>query len=158
MSITIRSATLDDVHQMHFAAAPDYQPVRPEAFVEHLAKHAALVAFDCLGRVLGQVFYAVTGEGDEYSVYFYLLHVAPELRGQGIGSRLIDAIEEIARELGCRAVTLGVDIGNPAARALYERRGYAVFDRWTTLTYVTDPPLQITEDLMVCYLAQEAVA
>ncbi len=54
------------------------------------------------------------------------LWVAEDLRGQGIGSRLLHAAEELARARGCRWIGLSVGIEPPSpARRLYERLGYA---------------------------------
>lgn len=53
------------------------------------------------------------------------LFVAEERRSQGIGSRLLDEAERMARERGYRRIGLAVGIDNVRARALYERRGYA---------------------------------
>lgn len=50
--------------------------------------------------------------------------VAPEARGMGIGTALLDAVEEEAERHGCRTIRLDVIDTNPRARALYERRGY----------------------------------
>ncbi|MCC6317138.1 MAG: GNAT family N-acetyltransferase [Gemmatimonadaceae bacterium] len=51
--------------------------------------------------------------------------VSPDHRGQGHGHRLLAAAEELARQRGCRGVSLGsFDF---QARSFYERQGYAVF-------------------------------
>lgn len=50
--------------------------------------------------------------------------VAPELRGQGIGTQLLQAVCEHARVGGYRDVRLDVLDNNPRARALYERSGF----------------------------------
>lgn len=52
------------------------------------------------------------------------LAVLPDLRGLGIGSRLLEAVEREARERGCCKVTLEVREDNAPARGLYARRGY----------------------------------
>ena len=57
-------------------------------------------------------------------------------RGLGIGSRLVAAAEERATALGAARIGLAVEHGNADARRLYERLGYAewergdVVDRW----------------------------
>ncbi len=50
--------------------------------------------------------------------------VAPEWRGQGIGTQLLLAVCHQARENGYREVRLDVLDNNPRARALYERTGF----------------------------------
>lgn len=52
--------------------------------------------------------------------------VAPELRGQGIGTQLLQAVCEHARANGCADVRLDVLDSNPRARNLYEREGFVV--------------------------------
>ena len=52
------------------------------------------------------------------------LVVAPELRGQGLGSRLLEAVCAEARDRGCRTVALDVVDSNSGARALYLREGF----------------------------------
>ncbi len=50
--------------------------------------------------------------------------VADDARGMGIGTALLDAVEDKARQRNCDRVRLDVIDTNPRARALYERRGY----------------------------------
>ncbi len=50
--------------------------------------------------------------------------VADSARGQGIGTRLLDAVKARAAELGCSELRLDVIDTNPRARALYEREGF----------------------------------
>jgi GNAT superfamily N-acetyltransferase len=51
------------------------------------------------------------------------LSVIAEYRGRGIGRKLLAAVEDKARELGCAKVTLEVLEANPA-RNLYDTAGY----------------------------------
>lgn len=57
---------------------------------------------------------------------FYLdsIGVLPQYRGLGIGSMLINAMTEIARNEGHRFVGLIVDFDNPKAEELYSRLGF----------------------------------
>jgi ribosomal protein S18 acetylase RimI-like enzyme len=59
---------------------------------------------------------------------FYLQAVAvdDDQRGQGVGSTLIDHLENRARAGGCTRIVLDVATDNDSARRLYERRGMAV--------------------------------
>jgi GNAT superfamily N-acetyltransferase len=51
--------------------------------------------------------------------------VFPEHRGVGIGRRLLGAIEQHARELGCCRVTLEVQENNHRARRVYTAAGFS---------------------------------
>ena len=53
------------------------------------------------------------------------LFVAEEARGSGLGEAMVTAALEQARSRGCRRIELDVDAGNAAARALYEKTGFA---------------------------------
>jgi len=63
---------------------------------------------------------------------FYLLSIAvdKELRGEGVGSALIDSIEDQARANGSRRLSLDASAKNEGARRLYERRGMTVESQW----------------------------
>ena len=50
--------------------------------------------------------------------------VAPEARGRGVGTALIDALCREAARRGYQAIRLEVIDANPRARALYEREGF----------------------------------
>ena len=75
-----------------------------------------------LGRRLFRFIDAVP-DGD-----FYLMAVAvdDDQRGHGVGSTLIDHVENEARGRQCDRIVLDVASDNDDARRLYERRGMAV--------------------------------
>jgi ribosomal protein S18 acetylase RimI-like enzyme len=52
------------------------------------------------------------------------LAVLPSYRGQGIGTRLLEALESELASIGIRDLILGVLAGNDDAIRLYRRRGY----------------------------------
>ena len=52
------------------------------------------------------------------------LYVVPALRGQGIGSALLDRAEAIARQRGAEMLEINVDGQDADARRFYERHGY----------------------------------
>ncbi|MFD3879161.1 GNAT family N-acetyltransferase [Streptomyces microflavus] len=57
------------------------------------------------------------------------LAVHPALQSYGIGTFLVEAAERRIRTRGLRQAELAVEESNPRARALYERLGYAAYDR-----------------------------
>ena len=58
--------------------------------------------------------------------YLGILAVAPCLRGQGIGTRLLAEVQCRAVQAGCQSVCLHAERGNAGARRFYERHGYRV--------------------------------
>ncbi len=51
------------------------------------------------------------------------LYVVPELRGSGVGRRLVEAGVRVAREHGCHLLRLECGHGRTASHAFYERLG-----------------------------------
>lgn len=79
---------------------------------------------------------------------FYLAHlgVAEGMRGEGIGTRLVEHLLKLGRSAGFRIAALDVSAKNPQAQALYERLGFSVVEeRISTLPgianhrYMTKP-------------------
>ena len=52
------------------------------------------------------------------------MYVRPELRGRGVGGRLVDAFREWARGRGAQRLTVTAYATNAAALALYQSRGF----------------------------------
>jgi ribosomal protein S18 acetylase RimI-like enzyme len=52
------------------------------------------------------------------------LSVAPQLRGRGIGTRLLDFVDEELARRSIEDVKVAVMVGNTDAERLYERRGF----------------------------------
>ena len=54
--------------------------------------------------------------------------VSPALRGQGLGARLLQAVERHAVEMGFRRLRLDTHDGLAAAMRLYTSHGYVTID------------------------------
>ena len=65
---------------------------------------------------------ALWSEGAE--AYLQELYVVPDLRGQGIGRRLLEETLELARDAGATGIDLNTGETDTAARALYESVGF----------------------------------
>jgi putative acetyltransferase len=57
------------------------------------------------------------------------LYVLPERRGQGIGSRLVQATLDVARERACLSTELEVESSHARAAHLYRRAGFRALER-----------------------------
>jgi GNAT superfamily N-acetyltransferase len=114
-------------------------------------------------RPVGDVFLDC-GPADEPEVRRHLpgvprldhLEVPGPFQGRGIGTALIRAAEDHARQLGHGRIALGVGVGNANARRLYERLGYADWGHGTVVgTWVEHPddgpPVMLSEvcDMLV---------
>ena len=76
----------------------------------------------------GEIIGGCIAEAYEYHwsrMFLNELWVDEHYRHQGIGSMIIREVERIAREKGCRVVTLGT--ASYMARPFYEKHGYTVF-------------------------------
>jgi ribosomal protein S18 acetylase RimI-like enzyme len=71
----------------------------------------------------------VDGFPEERTWYLGLIIVAPAARGQGLGTRAIEALCTYARERGGAALRLAVVPANTGARRLYDRLGFAFVAR-----------------------------
>jgi len=97
------------------------QPLK-QAAGSNLRMRIALILFVPLMGIIDSI-----ADGD-----FYLPAIAvdKELRGDGVGSVLMDSIEERARAIGSTRLSLDVFAQNEGARRFYERRGMNVESQW----------------------------
>lgn len=58
--------------------------------------------------------------------YLDSISVSEDFRGQGIGSRLLEALPKLAKKANRSVIGLSVDEKNPKAKKLYERHGFKV--------------------------------
>ena len=81
------------------------------------------------GLVIGYAVVFVHPEADDTFPYrnghgeIYSLSVLPEQRGRGIGSRLLDRVDQELAARGITDLAIGVLTGNDGAIRLYQRRG-----------------------------------
>ena len=136
--VTVRPAALADIpqllalvrHYWDYERIPDFEALRVELLLQRLlaAPHlgAAWVA-EAQGRLSGYLV-AVTVLSLEHGglmAEIDELFVLPEARTQGVGSQLLAAAEAALAARGCVRLQLQLGVKNSAARAFYERRGYA---------------------------------
>jgi ribosomal protein S18 acetylase RimI-like enzyme len=101
-----------------------------EAYKRHKRGLSVLWVAELTGKgIIGQVFIQLTCDRPELAngndrAYLYSFRVQPEYRSSGVGTRMMETVEEDLRERGYRFVTLNVARDNERAQQLYIRRGY----------------------------------
>jgi ribosomal protein S18 acetylase RimI-like enzyme len=94
-------------------------------WARHLSSTSALVLVAMLGTGLAGAIVLFFRRGSD-KARLYSLATDANMRGLGLGSRLLDAGERAARVRGCARIGLEVRCDNPIAQRLYERHGYRV--------------------------------
>ncbi len=67
---------------------------------------------------------------DERTAELMRMYVLPSARRRGIGGTLLEALEEIATEMGAQRIILEAGDRQPDAIALYEHQGYERTASW----------------------------
>jgi ribosomal protein S18 acetylase RimI-like enzyme len=125
VTVEIRRLGPGDAAAVVAAGALFDHPPRPDATARFLAEpgHHLLVAYDG-GTPAGFVTGVETTHPDKGTeLFLYELSVAPEARRRGIGSALVAALADLARERGCYGMWVLADDDNTAARRTYGRAG-----------------------------------
>lgn len=102
-------------------------PWPPEAFTQELT-HNRLARYVVARR--GGVVVAYAGVWlmvDEAHITTFAVH--PDVRRQGIGRRLLQALLVTGEEMGANRLTLEVRVSNVAAQALYRGQGFEIAGR-----------------------------
>lgn len=90
-------------------------------------KRAYFVA-ECGGEVLGGAGYAECSAFEDCAE-LQKLYLSDSAKGKGLGRRLMETVEDRARQAGYRRLYLETHSSLGAAIGLYERRGYRRIDR-----------------------------
>ena len=83
---------------------------------------------------------------DDISLEVERIYVDSDNQGNGLGTKLIEKVKEIAKQSGFTYVWLGVWEKNPAAIRFYERNGFDVF---SSHEFQMGDEVQ-TDKLMIC--------
>ena len=80
------------------------------------------------GKIVGVIDFVVSGyEADPGLAYLSLLMIAASRRGQGLGTRVVEAVEAaICSAAPVRAICAGVQANNPGGIRFWQQRGYQI--------------------------------
>lgn len=114
------------VQEAQIYGTPDLPPLT-QTFDElhaELEHNLGMVALD-EARIVG----AVRARLDEALLLIGRLVIAPDRQGEGIGSKLLEAVERAGRDAGATTAELFTGSLSTANLRLYEREGYAESER-----------------------------
>lgn len=132
-SVVIRPLTRDDLPALEWEG--EYQHFRrvfADAYEHYCKGLSCLWVADLPGRgIIGQVFIQLTCDRPELAngssrAYLYSFRVRPAYRGFGLGTKIMQVVEDDLRQRQFSFITLNVARENNQAMRLYLRRGYRV--------------------------------
>lgn len=131
--IIVRPVTKSDLPAMEWEGEyAHFRRVYADAYERMRMGYSMLWVAELPGfGLIGQVFIQYTCERPELAdgierAYLYSFRVRKEYRSLGVGSYIMQVVEEDLRKRGFYYVTLNVARDNPRAQQLYRRRGYYV--------------------------------
>ena len=137
-TLVLRAATPADAAAIAATIAASFEQYRgklePESgafretadgFAAELARESGAIVAERNGRMIGCVMVKLV----EDDLYFGRLSVVPEVRGEGIARRLVEAVEDEARRRELAGVRLGVRIVLVENQQLFSSMGYVEISR-----------------------------
>lgn len=137
--VRIRVVDERDLPLLEWHGGADLRAFYREALNAHAQGLITYLVSELNGFPIGQVIVHWSGKESVPGVPdVQSLRVHPAFRGQGVGSKLLEAAESVVANAGHSHVTLSVGVKNPQAQKLYERCGYEVAskvyeDSWETI-------------------------
>jgi ribosomal protein S18 acetylase RimI-like enzyme len=131
--VIVRQVTEADLPAMEWDGEfSHFRRVYAEAYQRMLRGYTILWVAELPGTgLIGQVFIQFVCDRPELAdgherAYLYSFRVRDAFRGHGVGSYIMDVVEDDLRMREFQCVTLNVARDNPRAQQLYLRRGYRV--------------------------------
>lgn len=139
LDVTIRFCREADLPRLEwFGAFSHHRGVIREAFELQGRGQAVMLVAEAAGFPAGQAWLDLRPKAGAEGPMVWAVRVLDPLRGTGVGTRLMAALEAVARERGHERLELGVERANPRARAFYEGLGWRVArERRESYSYTT---------------------
>ena len=127
-NITFDVANITDIDQLYNIEIKSFNfPWQKEFFKYLFFERSVLIVKACLKDVIIG-FFVITKELREGLKVIHILNIAvhPDYRNMGAGKRMLETIENIARNELCNVVELEVRVSNKIAIDLYKKKGFAI--------------------------------
>ena len=127
-------ALAKDVQKMHIKWSPDIYTLEsnmiPKEFFKPIVDNKTMYVAEEDNKVKGFIMYTekeynIDNQVKRTTYAIDAIAVDKQYRGQGIGTKLIDKIKEIAKDNNVDAIELQVNAKNIAAKAMYEKYGFS---------------------------------
>ena len=143
LTLTVRDFEPEDLGDLEWSGGPEHITAVAEALQASFSGEVAMAVVALPnGRLIANGAVDFRKHPDAGEVW--MLSVHETFQSMGVGTALIDALEDRIVGKGLRTARLSVEHDNPRAAALYRRRGYrevgSELDSWPTSgrrTYVT---------------------
>lgn len=125
VGVTVRELRESDNLALEWHGGPDLRSFYQNQWFSHQSGLATVLIADCEGQPAGQAAIYWQGKPTHPDLPdVQSLRVHPNHRGQGIGTQLLAAAEELVRQRGFSRICISAGVENHGARRLYERFGF----------------------------------
>lgn len=94
----------------------------------------------------------------EDAARIWMVNIREEFRSQGLGTALMNVLEEVSLERGYDEVELLVEIVNVRAKDWYQRLGYRITGEETDVVYDRDSAGNSERRDVMCYVMRKSIA
>lgn len=161
LTCTIRPAVEADLPKLEWGGQyRHFRRLFRQTFEEQRAGRRLMLVADVGGYPIGQVFIQFASSDSSFADgrhrgYLYSLRVMEPFQRHHIGTRLIEAAEQVLRERGYTWAVIAAAKDNPRARSLYERLGYTVFSEDPGYWQYTDPDGIVQTVVEPCWVMEK---
>ncbi len=160
----IRAAVEEDLPKLEWGG--QYIPFREvfrRTFQDQQRRRRLMLVADAGGYPIGQVFMQFSSGDPSFADgrsrgYLYSLRVMEPFQRRGLGSRLVQAAEEVLRERGYHWTTIAAARENDGAVRLYERLGYSIFAEDPGQWEYIDHEGKVRHVVEPCYVMEKRIA
>ena len=164
LKCTIRPAVEGDLPKLEWGGQYiHFREIYRRTFLEQQNRRRLMLVADIGGYPVGQIFLQFSSGDLSFAdghdrAYLYSLRVMEPFQRQGLGTRLIQAAEDLLRERGFHWTTIAAARDNPGAQRLYQRLGYKIFTedpgRWEYI----DHEGKVRTVVEPCYVMEKRIA
>jgi len=130
--ITVRKASPLDLEDLYSIEVECFhEDAFPKSYIKQLVEEPWFITLVALvdDKVAGFITGAIEIFKGKLSGHIFSIDVKPEYRGMGVGSRLLETIEDELRKSGVEVCYLEVYVNNTAAINLYLKHNYRFLER-----------------------------